>query len=331
MPEPESGEMSRYDFQVAYEGADRRSHSMDVQQLAPALLAFGKLIREANTEINGKRAQVKVLVVSDFEHKCFNINFEVLQTIFQTLKTMLQDEDVKTAKEILEWIGLAVAGSGLGLFGYLKWKNGRKVTNVQTLRDVDKAGMVSVQVEGDHNPVTVHNHVYNLSENPKVLDAVRETLAPLDDPEIEELQFRKGDKPIVTITEQDAREIAASADVAIEESKLLDEPSVVTAFLRVYAPVFDERAKYWRFHYGQEHIYADISETSIAKDAVARGGSFVDDLYKVKMEISQHITKSEQIRNEYKILKVLSFKQAPQQISLALPPPEPEKPDGTSA
>ena len=69
--------MSRHGFSVAYDGKDAE-HSIDVESLAPALLAFGKLIREANVEFNGKRATAKVVVVSDFEHKCFNINFDVM-------------------------------------------------------------------------------------------------------------------------------------------------------------------------------------------------------------------------------------------------------------
>jgi hypothetical protein len=107
--ETEGREVSKQEFSVAYDGQALReasSHSIDVQALAPALLAFGKLIREANTEFNGKKATAKVLVVSDFEHKCFNINFEVIIGLFEQVKTLLGSEPVKSAKEILEWLGL---------------------------------------------------------------------------------------------------------------------------------------------------------------------------------------------------------------------------------
>jgi hypothetical protein len=39
--------VSRHAFQVAYYGADPNDHTMDVEALAPALMAFGKLIRES--------------------------------------------------------------------------------------------------------------------------------------------------------------------------------------------------------------------------------------------------------------------------------------------
>ena len=38
--------------------------------------------------------------------------------------------------------------------------------------------------------------------------------------------------------------------------------------------------------YGGKRIYADISETTIASEAMKRGGSFMDDRYRVRMEIT---------------------------------------------
>jgi hypothetical protein len=107
MANGDSTGMSRQAFSIAYNGEGRRDvHSMDVEALAPALLAFGRLIREANTEINGKNATSKVLVTTDFENKCFFINFETILGIVRYVRSLLGDDSVKTAKEILEWIGL---------------------------------------------------------------------------------------------------------------------------------------------------------------------------------------------------------------------------------
>jgi hypothetical protein len=64
--EPGTGDVSKHQFSIAYDGTalvTTGDHSIDVQALAPALLAFGKLIREANSEFNGKRSTANVRVV----------------------------------------------------------------------------------------------------------------------------------------------------------------------------------------------------------------------------------------------------------------------------
>lgn len=60
--------------------------------------------------------------------------------------------------------------------------------------------------------------------------------------------------------------------------------------------MYDVKVQSWRFLYGDHPIYADISETTIAEDAITRGGALVNDLYKVKMEVTQHLTEGGQIR-----------------------------------
>jgi hypothetical protein len=44
---------SRADFQLVYDGDALSDHTMDVDELAPALLAVGTLCREANRILNG--------------------------------------------------------------------------------------------------------------------------------------------------------------------------------------------------------------------------------------------------------------------------------------
>ena len=61
--------MSKTQIQVAYENDDPASHTMDVEQLAPSLLAIGNLCKRANTILNGDKAIVRVLVESDFKRR----------------------------------------------------------------------------------------------------------------------------------------------------------------------------------------------------------------------------------------------------------------------
>jgi hypothetical protein len=68
--------------------------------------------------------------------------------------------------------------------------------------------------------------------------------------------------------------------------------------------------------YKKKPIYADIKETRIAKDAVKRGGSFMNDRYKVRMEITS--AETEDGTPHYRIIEVLEFTPAERQMPLPL-------------
>ncbi|MGY3618823.1 hypothetical protein [Bradyrhizobium sp. USDA 10063] len=314
-----AGEENRQRFQVAYVGDIDSDHSMDVEALAPALLAFGKLIRAANAELNQNRATIKVLVDSEFEHKCFLINFETLQIVLDQVKSFLNDEGVKHAGDVLQKIGVLGGTIATGVFGYLKWRNGRKVESMQEVKDSPSA--VVIKLEGTGHTLQIGKDVFRLAQNPEVLEAVEGTLAPIKDrKEARAIEFRKDNVPLTTYREEDINAIVAScedpggAEPTEEEEE--EEPRTVTAVLYTHGPVFDTKAANWRFLYKRKPIYADIRATTIAKDAVKRGGSFMNDRYKVKMEVTPPTT--DDGTPHYKIIEVLEFTPAEQQITMKL-------------
>src|SRR3954447_19095251 len=99
--------MSKVAFQLRYDGPALSEHGMDVGDLAPALLALGDLIKRANATVNGDLAKVNLIVQSDFEHKCFQVSLELVQSILSTISTFLTDEhNLKNAQPLAGWLGL---------------------------------------------------------------------------------------------------------------------------------------------------------------------------------------------------------------------------------
>ena len=311
--------MSRRTFEIAYAGPAPDDHSMDVQELAPALLAVGQLIRESNTVLNGKTASVKVLVASDFEHKCFNINFELVQTIYDQLKTLIGSEDVKSAKDILEWLGILVGTPAMGaysLWKLLAYLKGRKIIERREIVDQTGQGQVVLRIEGDANLVTINQNVAKLLDEPKVLKAVKDVLAPLKASNIDRLEFRDQGIVLNETTEQEAADIISSCEKPTgEASEELISPDITT-WLKVYSPVYDTKAEKWRFVYQGNHIYADVTETRIVADAIARGGVLIDDVFKVKMTTTETLSKDNKVTTSYKIKEVLDFRPAPKQTAM---------------
>lgn len=327
MADIEGGDVSRHSFQVAYDGGLAAGHSMDVETLAPALLAFGRLIRESNAVLNQDKATVKVLVASDFERRCFNVNFEVIQTILQKVQSLLQDDNVKTAMDVLQKIGIVAStvGSTVGtLLGFLKWKKGRPVTNVQEIRDSTTSGSIVLQlhIDGDHNTFNLSPDVFKLAESPKVLDAVKGTLEPVETGNAERIEFRQNDQPMSVLDKEATQSIIRSCDsgpdpIAVAEEK--QKPETVTATLYTHGPVFDPKAPNWRFKYKNKPIFADVSETTIAAEAFKRGSSNKNDRYRVRMEITP--PEKEEGTPHYKIVEVLDFTPAEEQPSFPLKKP----------
>ena len=95
--------MSDATIQLAYDGDALRNGSMDVRDLAPALLAAGELCEKANDVLNDGRAKVSVRVRSDFKTGSFELSLDVVQTLIEATKTIFTHKDqVTTAKELLD-------------------------------------------------------------------------------------------------------------------------------------------------------------------------------------------------------------------------------------
>jgi len=120
----------------------------------------------------------------------------------------------------------------------------------------------------------------------------------------------------------DVKEIEASLSAPpLELTAPEPDPAskVITATLYVYSPVFDVKAPMWRFLYKNKPIYAGIARTNIAKDAVKRGGSFKNDRYRVRMEVTP--PPKPDGAPHYEIIDVLDFTAADQQIAMPLKKP----------
>ena len=317
--------IERQTFQVAYINEDADDHSIGAQDLAAALLGFGELIEAANRELNKNQATVRLVVTSEFEHKCFNINFELIQVILEHIDDLLTARDsIVDANAILNTIGIVTAaaitttGTIVGsVLGYLQWKAGRRVESATTPIGSE---LTTIKLEGDNATINVTNNVYRLANNPEVLAAIEETVAPIaQGKNVKAIQFRQNDIPVSSLNKDDVSAVVASCEQRFdkadeEEASSTGSTRIVIGTLRVYAPVYEAKAPLWRFKYRNKPIYADIRETSIAKDALLRGGALADDRYRVKMEVTEPTEEGKD--KHYKIIEVLDFTPAAQQIGL---------------
>ncbi|MEO0419824.1 MAG: hypothetical protein AAF249_13250 [Pseudomonadota bacterium] len=183
---------------IRYDGPALADHSMDVADLAPALLALSELLKIANTYANGDRAGVKVKVNADLEQKCFQLNIDLAQTLWEQAKLLLADDDVVAAQNLAAWVGIvrdatvaAVAG-GWSLFKLIKYLRGKKVESVTVIKIEDGRNAVQIQIEGEAEPIQIAQQIYDLYANPEARKRAVEVMEPLRTEGYETLEFDQG-------------------------------------------------------------------------------------------------------------------------------------------
>ena len=301
--------MDKVEFSVAYDGPALADHTMDASALGPALLAMGDLFREANRVVNGPDITDINVRVKATEPGCFNIIFE-LQQILSSATQFLQEDNIATAKEIAEWIGLLGGGAG-SLIALRQWLRGRKIKSVHETTVEGNRNFV-VTVEGNDNKVVVRQ-VFILLRDREVQSSQRRMLSPLEQEGIDEFQVRKGKEVVHSVKKNEVDQgYFDVSDDDQELNELVGEPQTLEAVLVLRAPVFVEGNK-WQFFYGDTFIHATISDQNFMDRVFSGGERFGNgDQFKVRMCITQ-VRKEEKISNEYDILEVIDTERGPRQ------------------
>lgn len=234
---------------IRYDGPALIDHEMDVQDLAPALLALADIVQIANRKFNGEQADIRVLVDADVEQRCFQIDLSLVQSVLEKARGLLAEDGVKTALEIAKDIGI-VGAPVVSLFKLIKWMAKRPPV-AGTQFDVKSEGGITTLVNGDGNTTNVTQNVYLLASDPAVMEKVRKVFQPLQRPGYDTLQFVEGDEVVETITREDARQFAEMPTTVLEPSN--EDVSTITGHLRIKSPQYEGAAK-WSVLWGGRAI-----------------------------------------------------------------------------
>jgi hypothetical protein len=304
-PLPEHAKAVESVLMIKFDGPELKSHQMDVTLLAPSLLAFGELCKQANFVLNGEKAQVTVLLSADVDASCVTLQLSVVQMAWDAAAALLPQLNVENAKHILEFLGF-IKTIGGGLIPYLWWKGNRKEESAETKTSVN-GPTVNVRVKGDNNTTIINMNipepVYKLSKDPKVIESVKTMTNPVSESYgITEQSFIYENKRQLTIDAASARALRVSTT----DTDTV-EPQIVTAHIVVHNCTLATKPKKWKFKFNNRVEIIDIGESTIAADVMARGGVSVGDTYKVRLEMIERKNSKGEYVTHYKVKEVLEF------------------------
>jgi hypothetical protein len=300
--------VSQAEIQLRFDGPEVQAHEMDVTLLGPALFALGELCAASNQILNGPETKIQVKVRADVKANCVTIDLHLVQTVWQQVSDLLGNRNVATAEDICIWIGI-LSGSGaavlkgakkLNLVEFLRWKKDKKEKSAQPAPN----GTIEVHIEGDNNTVLIAEPVYKLSKSPKVIESVKTLTRPIsEETGIHSATFIHNKKDHLKIDIESASELQEAFAESDET-----EPQIFTAHIVVYGVTLDSKSKHWKFKLNNKVENIDISETKIAQQAMERGGVWVGDTYKVKVEMIERAMPNGSFKTEFKVKEVLEFR-----------------------
>ncbi|BBD77222.1 hypothetical protein [Hydrogenophilus thermoluteolus] len=292
---------------ITYDGPALANHTMDVRQLAPALLAFGDLCEEAGRAIFGDTFALRVEVKASFRTGSFGIDLSVVQQLTQQIIDWLTGDGATAAanaKAVLELIGVTSGGS-LSLIGLLRWLRNRRIKRVETTANGRRV------ITEDDDAVDVEERVVVLLQNRQVRESLQRVIDPIERDGIERVAFGSDETVLVVIERREAAFFRApqAEDVLIQEETRLIPFSIVSLSFR------DDNK--WRMYDGQATVFVTMADQEFLERVHRNLERFAKgDILIAKTRVQHWHTASGGLRTDYTVLKVLEHRMGEPQIPL---------------
>lgn len=227
---------------IRYDGPALAGHEMDVQDLAPALIALANIVQGANRKFNGDAATMRVLVKADVEQKCFQIDISFVQNVIERAKALFESGPIVTVEDIAKFVGLT-GTSAITLFKLIKWlsKKNEDASTKLEVKDVDGSSTV-ILIKGDGNSINVDRSVAALAADPAIMESAKQVVAPVAREGYDSLEFIHDSKTVETITKHEAQDVISSSPVLTPQAN--DSVSTIHGPVRIKSAQYEGNAKW---------------------------------------------------------------------------------------
>lgn len=288
------------EFSVSYEGEAVAESTMDVRDLAPALLALGQAFDRANSLLNSDRASV-TLEIRATRQGSFEILL-ILKQLFDGASTFLSHDFISSAANIKN---LLLGGKGLvGLLKLKKMLKGSKPKEIERTEN-------NVTLEIEHLRLSVPAKVLDLYKDRILGEQIEAVVRPLTRDGIDRIVFRD-QATLVEMVEKDEAEYFQPDQ---EEGEILSEIVIPRQRLKIVSLNFLKGK--WRLSDGERARWYTIRDHQFAREVeqgIRRFGN--GDLLICQVVMTQRIDAEGNLKLDHVIADVLKHEQHGEQLRM---------------
>ncbi|OGP71128.1 MAG: hypothetical protein A2Y80_03215 [Deltaproteobacteria bacterium RBG_13_58_19] len=287
---------------------------IDVFELSPILLSFGKLISGAHKTLYPDEPELAVNI-KPFEKGSFEINVWVFSKgIINSLLTFINGDTGKNIKDVLINLGLLSGISGINLIKIIAFFRGKKLETIESLNSGDFK-----YTANDNSSIVVSPKVNKLYLNYNVQQTIYNGIAkPLELPKVDSIDSyvkNDEDKTKITINKdmvQPFKEYSLSQLPDSNNEEVID--NIIIIWVHPIKANLEGGPKSWSFRIGKdETVVANISDENFL--IRIRNGEIrlsVNDRLLVEL-LQRQIIKEGNIIKINEIIKVCEYIKEPEQ------------------
>lgn len=288
------------EFSILYDGESVVEGTIDVRDLAPALLAFADLVDEAAPLVDPNMPRLSLRIRSDFKEGSFEVCLE-MACLYDKFVSLFSGSDAQALSTFLQIIGI---GGVLGVFQLILKSKGRKPAKVT----IEHKETVTITFEGDES-FTVDTHVWTLFKNYRARKAIEKIISPLTERGLNLFKIKHHGKESLSVTEAEAIYFKAPSEHDNETVTEIETRVVIVS------PSFNTGNK-WRVSDGGRTIHVTILD-EVFEHSVQQGDEAFrkGDTLHVTLRTTQWFEDGK-LSADYSIVKVHRHEQAPTQVKL---------------
>jgi hypothetical protein len=290
-------------FQIKYDGPALADHTIDVNDLAPALLGLNDLIQEANHVVNNDRAAVSLRIKAT-EPGCFTIQAQAYQSLLDAGVDLLTGRPVTALVALLALIGFATNGKGaIEIIRRLRGKSPKAVN------PIPDSGEVEIEFP-DGETIRASGNVWEICRSQKARTAIHKVVKPLEKEGVEELEVIQEREVVTRITKAEQPYFLPPAEA--QEQLLVTERITHVNIVSLW---FSGDHK-WRLSEGGNVFSASISDLDFIKKTISNEEAFrAGDFLKVRLRQTQFMTPSG-LKSDWEVVEVLNHIRGDRQMPL---------------